>query len=194
MKPLAEAEHLVESQGVDHLNHKFFRAHVAQPRRRIALLDGMPDGMHQVRLTHSPSTVKKQRIVRFRWLLRDRSRSRMRKFVRLADHKRVKRVARVRLMIAAFKIQPRLFHRSRCGGGRRGHRLFFGADILHPHRRNAELVKNSLHDFAVRARQHLAKDGGGNLDINYVPIRAIQPGRLKPGVESIDADSGFYVF
>jgi len=63
----------------------------------------------------------------------------------------------------------------------------------HPHRRNAELVKNSLHDFAVRARQHLAKDGGGNLDINYAPIRAIQPGRRKPGVESIDADSGFYV-
>jgi len=65
MKPLAEAEHLVESQGVDHFNRKFFRAHVAQPRRRIALLDGMPDGMHQVRLTHSHPTVKKQRIVRF---------------------------------------------------------------------------------------------------------------------------------
>src|SRR6266478_7453781 len=100
MKPLAEAEHLVESQGVDHFNRKFFRAHVAQLRRRIALLDGMPDGMHQVRLTHSHPTVKKKRIVRFRWLLRDRSRSRMRKFVRLADHKRVKGVARVQLMIA----------------------------------------------------------------------------------------------
>ena len=196
MKPFAKAEHLVETQRIDHFNRKFFRAHVTQPRRRIALLDGMPNCMHQVRLAHAHAAIKKQRVVRFRWLLRHRPRSRMRKFVRLANHERIERIPRIQLVIAAFKVQPRLLDRSCCRrpGWRCRHRLFFRAHILHPHRRHANLMKNRFDDFAVSARQHLPEHRRRNLHVNHVRVRTIQPRWLEPGRKGIDTDTRFYTF
>jgi hypothetical protein len=192
VKALAEAEHLVETQRVDHFNRKLFRAHIAQPRRWIPLLDGMPNGTHQVRLAHAYSAVQKQRVVCLGRLLGNRPRRCVRELIRLANHKRIKRVPRVQLMVPALEIQLGLLDRRCCSHCNSRHRLFFGADILYPHCRYAQFVKNGLHDLAVSAREHVAKHGCGNLHVNDIRIGPVQPGWLEPGVKGIDADSGFY--
>ena len=105
VETVAETDHAVKAQRIDHFNREFLRADVTQPHRWITLLDGVTDGVHQVRLAHAHSAVKEQRVVRFRRLLSHRARSGMRKLVGLANHKRIEGVARVELVVAALKIQ-----------------------------------------------------------------------------------------
>src|ERR1700746_3563784 len=103
----------------------------------------------------------------------------MRELIRFADHERIKRIPRVQLMVAALKIQLRLFS---AGDYRRGlYRFLFGANVLHLHVRCAYFMKDGLDDFAVSSRQHLAEDGAGNLDIERVTLGPAQPRRLEPG-------------
>ncbi len=191
VEAVAEADHAVKPQRIDHFDGEFFRADVTQPHRRIALLDGVPDGMHQVRLAHAHTAVEEQRVVGLRRLFGNGARSGMRKLVGLANHKRIERVARVQLVVAALKIQFCL-PRPRRGHRRRLNRLLFRAYVLHLHIRRADLMKDGLDDLAVRARQHLPENGAGNLDVEGVAFRPVQPGRLEPGGKGVDADPGLH--
>jgi len=53
-------------------------------------------------------------------------------------------------------------------------------------------MKDGLDDVAVRPRQHLPEDGAGNLDVEGVAFRPVQPGRLEPRGKGVDADPGLY--
>src|SRR2546430_17616538 len=78
---------------------EFLRAHVAQPHGRVALLDGVPDSVHQMRLAHANPAVKEQRVVGFRRVFGNRTGRRMSKFVGLAQHERVEAVAGIELVV-----------------------------------------------------------------------------------------------
>ncbi len=189
VETITEADHAIEAQGVDDFNGKFFGAHVAQAHGRIALLDGVPDGVHQVGLAHAHAAVEEERVISFGRLLGDRARGCMGKLIGFADDKGVEGIARVQLMIATFKIQLGLLGAVDGGSGLDG--FFLGADVLHFHLRGTHLVKDGFYNFTVGAGEHLAEDGTGNLDIQGVPFRAVEPGRLKPGGVGIDANPGF---
>src|SRR5258708_28425289 len=114
----------------------------------------------------------------------------MRKLVGLADHEGIKGVAVVQLVVAAFKIQLGLLYGCRRRGYRSdSRRLFFRADILHAHIRDAQLVENRFHDFPIGTRQDLAKHRARNLPEDYVGLAPAYPGRLEPGPEWLDADA-----
>src|SRR5579862_4239352 len=190
MKTLAEAEHFVEAQGVDHFNGEFFSADVAEARGGIALFDHVADGMHQVGLAHAHSTIEKQRVVGFGGLFGNGARRRVGKLVGLAYDEGLERVARVELVIAAFKIKLGLLGgRGGNNGRRRGYRFFLRANVLHAGVGNAQLVKNGFDDFPVGAGEHLAEHTGGNLHKENFTFDPRQPGGLKPGAESVDADA-----
>ena len=53
-------------------------------------------------------------------------------------------------------------------------------------------MEHGLDDLAVGTGQHLAKNGAGNLHKQSFPFSAIEAGRLKPGVEGVDADPGLH--
>jgi len=143
-----------------------------------------------MRLPHAHAAVEEQRVVRFRRLLGHGARSGMREFVGLADDKRIERVARVELMVAALKIQLCLFHAG--DHRRRLDRFLLGAHVLHLHVRRADFMKDGLDDVAVSARQNLPEDGAGDLHIKGVPLGPVQPRRLEPSRVGVDADPGFH--
>ncbi len=151
VEAIAEADHAVKPQRVDYLDGELLRAHVTQPHRRIAFLDGMTDGVHQMRLAHPHAAVEEQGVVRFRRLFRDRPRRGVSKLVGLADHKRIEGIAQIQLMIAALKIQLGL---PRPGRGRRRclDGLFLRANVLNFHVGRADFVEHRLDDIPVRAR------------------------------------------
>src|ERR1700687_3153303 len=162
VETVAERDHAVEAQRIDHFDGEFLGADVAQAHGGIALLDGVPDGVHQVRLAHAHAAIKKERVVRFGGLLGHRARCGVRKFIGLADHEGVEGVAQVELVVVVVEIELGLL-RGRHGGGPRC--LFFGADILHLDVRRAKLVKHGLNDFTVGARQNLAEYRAGDLNV-----------------------------
>src|SRR5208282_1006306 len=166
---------------------EFFRADVTEAHGGIALLDGVPDGMHQVRLAHAHAAIKEKRVVGFGGLLGDGAGSGVRKFIGLADYEAVEGVAEVELMVAAFEIELGLLGTGNNGSGR--NRLFLGADVLHFGVGSAHLVEDSLDDLAISAGEDLAENGAGNLDEKNVTFLAIQPGGLEPGGISVDADA-----
>src|SRR6476620_659212 len=55
-------------------------------------------------------------------------------------------------------------------------------------------MENRFDNFAVGTGKHLPEDRSGNLNEYYIRFGAVQPCRLEPGVESIDADTGFHAF
>jgi len=61
--------------------------------------------VHQVGLAHAHAAVEEERVISLGRLLGDRARGCMRKLIGFADDKAVEGIARVQLMIAAFKIQ-----------------------------------------------------------------------------------------
>src|SRR5216684_3802602 len=150
MEAVAETDHAVKAQRIDDFDGEFFRADIAQPHRRIALLDGVTDGVHQVRLAHAHAAVKEQRVVGFRRLLGHRARSGMREFVGLANHERIERVPQIELVVAALKIQFCLFHAA--DHRRRLDRLLFRTHVLHFYAWRPDFMKDGLDDVAVRAR------------------------------------------
>ncbi len=118
--------------------------------------------MHQVRLAHAHAAVKEQWVVGFGGLLGHGARCGVRKFVGLADHEAIEGIAQVELVVVVLEIEPGLF-----GGRRGGSRcsLFFRADVMDFQVGRAELVKNGFDDLAIGAREHLAEDGAGDLNV-----------------------------
>ncbi len=68
---VAETDHAIEAQGIEHFVGEFLRADVGEPRRGIPLLDQVADRLHQVRLAHAHAAIEKQRIVSLGGLLGD---------------------------------------------------------------------------------------------------------------------------
>src|SRR5262249_32027191 len=129
MEAVAEADHAIKTERIDDFDRKFLSADIAEAHGWVALLDGVTDSMHQVRLAHTHSAVEEQRVVGFRGLLGHCARSSMREFVGLAYNEGVEGVAVVENVIAAVEIQLGLLAAgcrwSRLNG------LLFGADVLH---------------------------------------------------------------
>jgi len=69
---VAEADHLVVAQRVDHLVGELLAGDIADGRLREALLDLVPDGLHQVGLAHADAAIQEQRVVGFRRPFGDR--------------------------------------------------------------------------------------------------------------------------
>ncbi len=147
--------------------------------------------MHQMRLAHAHSAIKKQRVVSLRRLLCNGPRRSVRKLIRFADDKRIKAVAQIQLMIAAFKVQLRLLHAGCCGSG--WHWFFLRTDVLHFHVGSPKFVEHGFDDLAIGARQDLPEDRAGNLHEQVFTLRPIQPRGLKPCGVGVDADPGLHV-
>ena len=177
VKTFAEADHAVEPQRVDHFDGELLCAYVAQAHRRVALLDGVPDGVHQVGLAHAHAAVQEQRVVRFGGLFRNGARRGVRKLIGLADHESVEGIAQIQLVVAALKIQ---FGLPRFGGccRRRGYRLFLAANVLDFNTGSSEFVEHRFDDIPVSAREHLPENRTGNLDEERLTLGTVQPGRL----------------
>jgi len=56
-EPVAKTDHAIEAQRIDQFVCEFLGADVREASRRIALLDQMPDRLHQVRLSHSHAAI-----------------------------------------------------------------------------------------------------------------------------------------
>ena len=54
-------------------------------------------------------------------------------------------------------------------------------------------MKNGFNNFAIGARQNLAKNSAGDLHVERFALGAIEAGRLEPSVEGIDADPGLHM-
>ena len=91
--------HALEADGGDHFVGEFFGADVGEAQRGIAPLERVADGLHQVRLAESHTTVEEERVVGFGGLLGDGDGRGVRELVRGADDERVERVARVQLVV-----------------------------------------------------------------------------------------------
>ena len=187
MEAVAEADHVVEAKRVDDFDGEFFGADVAQAHGRIALFDGVPNGVHQVSFAHAHSAVEEKRVVGLRGLLGHGARCRMRKFVGLADDKGVEGIAVVELMVAVVEIELGLLDAG-CRGSRLN-RFFFGADVLHLGGGRTKLMEDRFDDVAVGASQDLAENRAGNLDVEGIALGVIQASGLKPGTEDIDANA-----
>src|ERR1700730_6590027 len=105
MEPVAEADHAVEANGVDNFDSEFFRADVTEAHGRIALLDGVPDSVHQVSLAHAHASIEEERVVSLGGLLSHVPRRGVCELVGFADHETVKGVTGIQLMVAALEIE-----------------------------------------------------------------------------------------
>ena len=188
VETVAEADHAIEAQGVDDLDGELFRADIAETHGRIALLDGVPNGMHQVRFAHAHAAIKEQRVVSLGRLFGHGARSSMRKLIGLADDERIEGVPEIELVVAALKIQLGLLGGGNDRSGRHG--FLFSADVLHLHGGSAHLVEDRLHNLAVSPSEDLTENRGGDLNVDGIALAAVQPGRLEPGVVGVDAYSG----
>ena len=68
---IAETDHAIEAQGIDHVVGEFFSADVGEAKRGIALLHHVANGLHQVSLAQANSSVEEERVVGLRRLLGD---------------------------------------------------------------------------------------------------------------------------
>ena len=175
---------------IDDFDGEFFGANVAEAHGGIALFDGVPDGVHQVSLAHAHSAVEEQRVVGFGGLLGDGAGSGMGELIGFADDEAVEGVAEVQLMVAAFEIELGLLDAGHDRGGGQG--LVFTAEIVDLYVGSADLVEDGFNDLAVGTGQNLAKNGAGNLHVEALALGTIEAGRLKPGIESVDADPGLH--
>src|SRR5207248_9001388 len=110
---VAEAGHLVIAQRVDHLVGELLAGDVADGRLRLALLDLMPDGLHEVGLAHADAAIEEERVIGLRWPLRDGLARCVRKLISAADDESVEGVARIQLR-SAIPVESRL--RGMAGG------------------------------------------------------------------------------
>ena len=63
----------------------------------IALLDEMPDRVHQVSLAHTHAAIEEQRVIGFRWTLGHGLAGGVCELVAIPDHEGVKGIARIEL-------------------------------------------------------------------------------------------------
>ena len=92
---LAEIEHAIVADGVDHLVHEPLGRNVGEFQVAIVLQHVMSDGVHQVRLAEADPAVDEERVIRARRRLRDRPAGRVGELVRRSDDEGVEGVARV---------------------------------------------------------------------------------------------------
>ena len=112
---VAEAGHLVVAQRVDHVVGELLAGYVADGGLRLAPLDFVSDGLHQMRLAHADAAIQEERVVGFGRTLGDGLACGMRELVAGADDESVEGVARVQLR-RAIPVKPRL---RRSGAGRK---------------------------------------------------------------------------
>ncbi len=104
---VAEADHLVVTQRVDHLVGELLAGDVADGRLGLAALDLVTDGLHQVGLAHADAAIQEERVVGFRRTFGHRLAGGVRELVAAADDEGVKGVARIQLR-RAVPIKARL--------------------------------------------------------------------------------------
>ena len=109
---VAEADHLVVAQRVDHLVGELLAGDVADGRLGLPALDLVADGLHQVGLAHADAAVEEERVVGLGRTLRHRLAGGVGELVAAADHEGVKGVARIQLR-GAVPVKTSL----RLGGG-----------------------------------------------------------------------------
>ena len=194
MEAIAEGDHAVKAQRVDHLHGELLGANIGEPHRRDALFDRVAHGLHQVGLAHAHPAVQEQRVVGFRGRVGHGQGGRVGKLVRCPDHKCVKGVARVELMLYGIKVEPRLLD-CRCGRarGRAGGRLRFRADKVEPRIRETNLKQNCLQQLAIGFRQPLAEKPRRHPHQQLAVLNAFLPGRAKPGSKTMRVDAALHV-
>ena len=203
---VAEAGHLVVPQRVDHLVGEFLAGHVADGHLRLALLDLMSDGLHQVGLAHADAAVQEERVVGLGRPLRHRARRRMRKLVARADDKPVKRVLGIQLR-CSIPVESLLPRRTRCRYSRPEHgsadssplrrvaaALVLGGALLGiGHKLDVlELeaqVLDGLADQVAILLADVAEVGVGDTCTNSVgPCRMAEAGGFEPGFVGVPVD------
>ena len=102
---VAEGRHALEADRGNHFVGEFFGADVGEAQRRIAALERVADGLHQMRLAEAHSAIEEKRVVGFRGLLGDGDGGGVSELVRCADDKRVEGVARIELMARGIEIE-----------------------------------------------------------------------------------------
>ena len=158
--------------------------------RGIAFLDQVPDGLHQVRLAHAHTAIQKQRVVGLGRLLGDGLGRGVRELVRCAHDKRIKRVARIELMIDRIEIQARLLHGSiPC----RGRRFILRAQKIQVRIAHAHFGQHGLQQLAVGFRQSLAEYPGWNSYDELAVFRSFLASGAKPRGETVRVNPPFHV-
>src|SRR6266852_7719 len=187
---VAEAGHAVKAQRVDHLVGELFGADIGEPRRGVALLDPVADGLHQVGLAHAHPAIEEQRVVGLRGLLGHGQRGGMGELVRCPHHKRVEDIAWAELVVHRIKIEPGLLGRER-PGARSGLRL--RAQELQARIRDAHFEQDRLQQFPVGFRQPLAEQPRRHPDHQLAVLGAFLPGGAEPGGEAVRVHPAFHV-
>ena len=90
-----ELVHLVVLKRDDHVTHESFGVNVCDARIRIPRLDGVPHGLHQMRLAEPDTAVDEQRVVGAARILGDLHGGGFRELVALAFDETVEREIRV---------------------------------------------------------------------------------------------------
>jgi hypothetical protein len=94
---VAEAGHLVVAQRVDHVVGELLAGDVADGGLRLATLDFVSDGLHEVRLAHADAAIEEERVVGFGRTLGDGLAGGVGELVAGADDESVEGVARIQL-------------------------------------------------------------------------------------------------
>src|ERR1700741_3946579 len=188
MEAVAEADHAVEAEGINHFNGELFGADIAEAHGGILLLGQVPGGGHEVGLAHAHAAVEEERVVGFRRLLGYGAGTGMSELIGFSDDKAFKGVAGLELVVAALEVEFGLLQASDGRGGLDG--FFLGADVLHLGVGCAHLMEDGLDDLAVSAGKDLTEDRAGDLDEESVALVAVETGGLKPSGVGVDANSG----
>src|SRR6185312_651034 len=144
---VAEADHLVVTQRVDHLVGELLTGDVADGRLGLAPLDLVSDGLHEMGLAHAHAAVEEERVVGLRWTFRYRLAGGVRKLVAAADYECVKGITRIQLR-CAVPIEARL------GGVRSGGNQVRGKSAVVTHGRRGGIVfrRDELHFLELEAK------------------------------------------
>src|SRR5678816_865149 len=89
---LAEAQELVVPNGADEIVGELFRGDVGQPQTAVSSFDLLADGVHEVGLAETHSSIHKQRVVGLRGSFCDRKGRSVRELIGGTDDKRLERV------------------------------------------------------------------------------------------------------
>src|SRR6185437_8516788 len=96
-KLVAEDGRLVVAQRIDHLVGELLARQVADGHLRLAALDLMPDGLHEMSLAHADSAIEEERVIGLGGPLGHGQRGGVSKLVAGADYESIEGVARVKL-------------------------------------------------------------------------------------------------
>ena len=205
---VAEADHLVVAQRVDHFIGELLAGCVADGGLRRAALDFVTDGLHEMGFAHADAAVEEERIVGFRRTLGDGLAGGMGELVAAADDEGVEGIAGVELG-GAIPIEAGLgWMQGREGclrtrscvlnGTRQAavvangriRRIVVGGHELDVFVTEAEIVERLLNEVGVLVA-NVAELGGGNADEqNFIAGVAVASG-FEPGVVGMAVDLFF---